>query len=58
MVDLEKLALKYSLQSVEQAIAELRIDPEQKFFPSPNDIAAQMKKNRMRIIPSHAYARG
>lgn len=40
MKDYEKLALKFSLQSVEQAIEELRIDPAQEFFPTPSDVAA------------------
>jgi hypothetical protein len=58
MKDLEKLALRYSLQSVEDAITALRIDPEQEFFPTPDEIAAQMKRARLRNVPSHIYARG
>ena len=58
MVDLEKLALKYSLQSVEDAIAMLRIDPEQEFFPTPDEVAHQINQTRLRKLPSHLYARG
>jgi len=58
MKDLEQLALKYSLQSVEDAIAHLRVDPEQDFFPTPQDVAAEMKRARLKKVPSHIYARG
>jgi hypothetical protein len=50
--------LKYSLQTVEDAIAKLRIDPEQDFFPTPNDVADQIERDRLRKVPSHIYARG
>jgi len=56
--DLEHLALRYSLQSVEDAIASLRIDPEQEFFPRPDEVAAEMRRQRLKKIPSHIYARG
>lgn len=58
MADLEQLSLKYSLQAVEDAIAKLRVDPEQDFFPTPTDVAAEMKRQRMRKVPSDVYARG
>lgn len=58
MKDLEQLSLKYSLQTVEDAIAKLRIDPEQDFFPTPNDVADQIERDRLRKVPSHLYARG
>jgi len=57
MKDLEQLALKYSLQKVEDAIAKLRIDPEQRFFPTPSDVAEQIERDRLRNVPSHLYAR-
>jgi hypothetical protein len=58
MADLEKLALKFSLQDVEDAIGALRIDPEQRFFPTPDDVAEQIKRTKLRKVPSHLYARG
>jgi hypothetical protein len=58
MADLEKLALKFSLRAVEDAIASLRMDPEQEFFPTPNDVAEQIERTRLRKVPSHIYARG
>ena len=58
MVDLERLALKYSLQKVEDAIAALRIDPEQHFFPTPDEVAQKIEKTRLKSVPSHVYARG
>jgi hypothetical protein len=58
MVDLEKLALKYSLQNVEDAIANLRVDPEQEFFPTPNEVAEEIDRQWRKKLPSHLYARG
>lgn len=58
MTDLERLALKYSLPAVEDAIALLRIDPEQAFFPTPDEVAEQIKRTKLRKVPSHLYARG
>ena len=58
LADLEKLALRYSLQSVEDAIAALRVDPEQEFFPHPDEVAAEMKRQRLKKVPSDVYARG
>jgi len=56
--DLEQLALKYSLQAVEDALAKLRVDPDFDYFPTPNEVANQMRTTRMRKVPSHLYARG
>ena len=44
--DYERLALRYSLLRVEEAVAALRIDPEQKFFPRPDEVASQIKRDR------------
>lgn len=43
LTDFEQLALKYSLQQIREALAELRIDPEQEFFPKPNEVAAAIE---------------
>ena len=56
--DFEQLSLKYSLREVDDAIAALRIDPEQDFFPTPNEVAAKIQQKRLRKVPSHMYARG
>ena len=58
LADYEQLSLKYSLQKVEDAVAALRIDPEQRFFPTPDEVAQKIKQTRLRSIPSHLYARG
>lgn len=58
MKDLEQLALRYSLQSVEDAVAALRVDPVQEFFPRPDEVAAEMRRRRLKKVPSHLYARG
>jgi len=41
--DFQRLALKYSLPRVIAALAELRIKPGQKFFPRPDEVAAQIE---------------
>jgi hypothetical protein len=43
MEDFELLAQKYSLRRVEAAVRMLRISPNQKFFPSPNEVAAEIE---------------
>lgn len=58
MRDLEQLSLRYSLLQVEDAIAALRVDPEQVFFPTPNEIAAHIQRAKLKKLPSHLYARG
>lgn len=42
MADLEKLALKFSLRKVLEAIEHLRIAPGQDFFPSPAQVAQEI----------------
>ena len=56
--DYEQLTLKYSLQKVEDAVAALRIDPEQHFFPTPDEVAHKIEQTRLKRVPSHLYARG
>lgn len=58
MKDLEKVALKYSVPLVEDAIARLRVDPEQDFFPTPNEVSDEIIREKLRKAPSHIYARG
>lgn len=56
--DYERLALRYSLQKIEDAVALLRIDPEQQFFPTPDEVAHAIERERLKKVPSHIYARG
>lgn len=35
-----------------------RIDPEQRFFPRPDEVAAEIKRQALKKVPSHVYARG
>ena len=56
--DYERLALRYSLPKIEDAVAKLRIDPEQQFFPTPDEVAHEIEKERLKKVPSHIYARG
>lgn len=41
--DFEILAQRYSLRRVERAIRELRLNPSQRFFPAPNEVAAEIE---------------
>ena len=58
LTDFEQLALKYSLQKIADALAALRIDPDQEFFPKPNEVAHEIEQQQLKKIPSHVYARG
>lgn len=44
--DYERLAMVYSVTQVQQAVAALRIKPDQKFFPRPDEVAAQIERDR------------
>ena len=56
LTDFEQLAVKYSLPKVEDAIAALRVNPEQEFFPKPNEVAREIQRQIDRKLPSHIYA--
>ena len=34
------------------------IDPEQEFFPKPNEVADEIERQISKKLPSHIYARG
>jgi len=44
VADFEKLAVKYSLPKLEAAVEALRIDPEQAFFPKPDEVAKELER--------------
>ncbi len=48
--DFEALALKFSLQKVEKALAALRIKPGQAFFPRPDEVAEEIEAQRERGV--------
>ena len=56
LTDFEQLSLKYSLQKVEDALSRLRIDSDQRFFPTPNEVAHEIENEIDRRLPSHIYA--
>ena len=58
MTDYGQLVLKFSLQKVQKAVAALRIDPDQSFFPRPDEVAREIQRQRLKNVPSHLYARG
>lgn len=45
--DYERLCLRYSLRRVQEAIDDLRIDPDQKFFPRPDEVASRIERRRV-----------
>jgi hypothetical protein len=46
--DYEQLALRYSLDEVQGALAEWRITPGARFFPRPDEIASAIVQERER----------
>jgi hypothetical protein len=46
LADFERLALKYSLRKVQNALAALRIRAGQKFFPRPDEVAQEIEDQR------------
>ena len=58
LTDLEQLAVKHGLAAVEDAIAILRVDPEHDYFPTPTEVARQIRTTKLKNVPSHIYARG
>jgi len=56
--DYEQLAVRKGLQRVVEAVQALRIDPEQRFFPRPDEVAAEIKRQALKKVPSHVYAQG
>ena len=58
LADYEALTVKFSITKVEKAVSALRIDPEQVFFPRPDEVAKEIERQRLRKVPSDVYARG
>jgi hypothetical protein len=53
MTDMEQLAIRCGLRRVQEAVAALRIAPEQKFFPRPDEVAKEIEVQRSKL---HAAA--
>ena len=58
LLDYEKITEKHGIVKVQKAIEALRIDPEQEFFPKPNEVAHEIRQQFLKSLPSHLYARG
>jgi hypothetical protein len=56
--DFEQLAVKHGIERLSEAVKLLRVDPEQEFFPKPNEVARKIEYLRLRRLPSHIYAQG
>lgn len=46
LLDFERLAAKHSLSTVKEALARLRLSPDQKFFPRPDEVAEEIHRLR------------
>jgi len=46
LVDMEQLAIRHGLQRVLEAVAALRIDAKQRFFPRPDEVSAEIEQQR------------
>ena len=56
--DYERLALKYSLPKVLAAVEKLRLDPAQRFFPRPDEVAERIEQQReLGRLPSYAESK-
>lgn len=55
--DYQQLALRYSLDEVQSALAEWRITPGASFFPRPDEIAGRIEDSRDRAQESQREAR-
>lgn len=55
--DFKRLALKHGVGKVAEAMQALRIDPDQHFFPRPDEVAAEIRRIDNKALPSHLYAR-
>ena len=58
LLDYEAIAEKHGIVKVQKAIEALRVDPDQQFFPKPNEVAHEIKQQQLKSLPSHIYARG
>lgn len=57
LLDYEALALKHGISKVQRAVAALRIDPDQHFFPKPDEVANEIRNQWLKSLPSDIYAR-
>jgi hypothetical protein len=57
LLDYEALALKHGIEKVKRAVAALRIDPDQHFFPKPDEVANEIRNQWLKSLPSDIYAR-
>ena len=52
--DFEQLCLRYSLPIFRSALGELRISPQQKFFPRPDEVAAEIEAQLEKVRSARA----
>ena len=56
--DFEQLAIQKGMRRVIDAVNALRINPDQRFFPRPDEVAREINRQSLKKVPSHLYARG
>lgn len=50
---------KHGSKALQDAVNALRIDPDREdFYPTPGEVAQEIKRQALKKVPSHVYARG
>jgi len=53
------LIQKHGSKALQDAVNALRIDPDREdFYPTPGEVAQEIKRQALKKVPSHVYARG
>ena len=57
--DWERLIQRHGAQSLRDAVNALRIDPDREdFYPTPGEVSREIKRQALKKVPSHVFARG
>ena len=57
--DWERLIQRHGAKALQDAVNALRIDPDREdFYPTPGEVAQEIKRQALKKVPSHVYARG
>jgi hypothetical protein len=53
------LIQRHGARALQDAVNALRIDPDREdFYPGPGEVAQEIKRQALKKVPSHVYARG
>ena len=57
--DWERLIQKHGTMALQDAVNALRIDPDREdFYPTPGEVSREIKRQALKKVPSHVFARG